>query len=322
MQTRELGRSGLAISPLMLGGNVFGWTIDEATSFAVLDTFVAGGGNAIDTADGYSVWVPGHVGGESETIIGRWLQRRGRRDDVVIATKVGWEVNSENKGLSKSYILRAVEGSLKRLQTDYIDLYQSHKDDPDTPVTETLEAYAQLVKEGKVRVIGASNFTAERLSESLAASKQHGFPRYETLQNLYNLYDREDFEQHLAPLLLQETIGAIPYYGLAAGFLTGKYRDQNDLRKSPRGTGIGQKYLNEKGLALLTAIDAVADRQQATPAQIALAWLMQAPGVTAPIASATSVGQVTELLEATEVRLSAEDLHIMEQAQPAAAGNV
>ena len=317
MQTRELGRSGLSISPLMLGGNVFGWTADEATSFAVLDAFVAGGGNAVDTADGYSVWVPGHVGGESETIIGKWLRQRGRRDDVVIATKVGWEVNAENKGLAKNYILRAVEGSLKRLGTDYIDLYQSHKDDPTVPVEETLEAYARLVKEGKVRAIGASNFTAPRLTESLNASKQHGYPRYETLQNLYNLYDRTDFEQHLAPLLLAENISAIPYYGLAAGFLTGKYRSEVDLQKSPRGGGVGQKYLNEKGLGILTALDVVADRQQATPAQVALAWLMQAPGVAAPIASATSVGQVTELLEATELRLTAEDLQTLEQAQPA-----
>ena len=228
---------------------------------------------------------------------------------------MGWEVNAENKGLRKDYILRAVEGSLKRLGTDYIDLYQSHKDDPTTPVAETLEAYAQLVKEGKVRAIGASNFTAARLQESLDASAAHGFPRYETLQNLYNLYDREDFEQNLAPLLLRENIGAIPYYGLAAGFLTGKYRDQADLQKSPRGTGVGQKYLNEKGLSLLTALDAVADRQQATPAQVALAWLMQAPAVTAPIASATSVGQVTELLEATELRLTAEDVQTLETAQ-------
>jgi aryl-alcohol dehydrogenase-like predicted oxidoreductase len=317
MQTRKLGRSGLSISPLMLGGNVFGWTADEATSFAVLDAFVAGGGNAIDTADGYSVWVPGHVGGESETIIGKWLKRRGRRDDVVIATKVGWEVNAENKGLAKDYILRAVEGSLKRLGTDYIDLYQSHKDDPTVPVAETLEAYAQLVKAGKVRVIGASNFTAERLRESLAASEQHGFPRYETLQNLYNLYDREDFEKNLAPVLQQENISAIPYYGLAAGFLTGKYRSEADLQKSPRGGGVGQKYLNEKGLGILKAIDVVAECQQVSPAQVALAWLMQAPSVAAPIASATSVEQVTELLKATELQLTAEDLQTLEQAQPA-----
>ena len=318
MQTRELGRSGLHISPLMLGGNVFGWTADEATSFAVLDAFVAGGGNAIDTADGYSVWVPGHVGGESETLIGKWLKRRGRRADVVLATKVGWEVNPDHKGLAKNYIIRAVEGSLQRLGTDYIDLYQSHKDDPTVPVEETLAAYAQLVQQGKVRAIGASNFTAARLQESLAASARHGYPRYETLQNLYNLYDRAEFEQQLAPLLLAENIGAIPYYGLAAGFLTGKYRHPQDLQKSPRGAGVGQKYLNEKGLGLLSSLDAVADRQQATPAQVALAWLMQAPGVTAPIASATSVGQVTELLEATELRLTAEDLATLEAAQPAA----
>ncbi len=302
----------------MLGGNVFGWTADEATSFAVLDAFVTGGGNAIDTADGYSVWVPGHVGGESETIIGKWLKRRGRRDDVVIATKVGWEVNAENKGLAKNYILRAVEGSLKRLGTDYIDLYQSHKDDPTVPVAETLEAYAQLVKEGKVRVIGASNFTAERLQESLTASQQHGYPRYETLQNLYNLYDREDFEKNLAPVLQQKNISAIPYYGLAAGFLTGKYRTEADLQKSPRGGGVGQKYLNEKGLGILKAIDVVAERQQVSPAQVALAWLMQAPGVAAPIASATSVEQVTELLKAIELQLTAEDLQTLEQTQPAA----
>lgn len=314
MHTRQLGRSGLSIAPLMLGGNVFGWTIDEATSFAVLDAFVAGGGTAIDTADAYSVWVPGHVGGESETIIGKWLKRRGQRDDVVIATKVGWEVNAEHKGLAKDYILRAVEGSLRRLDTEYIDLYQSHKDDLTLPVAEPLEAYARLVQAGKVRVIGASNFTADRLREALAASEQHGYPRYETLQNGYNLYDRADFEQHMAPLLLAQTIGGIPYYGLAAGFLTGKYRSAADLQKSARGAGVGKKYLNEKGLALLTALDAVANRQQATPAQVALAWLMQAPGVTAPIASATSVGQVTELLEATELRLTADDRRTLEQA--------
>ena len=309
MQLRSLGRSGLAISPLMLGGNVFGWTADEPTSFAVLDAFVAGGGNAIDTADGYSVWVPGHVGGESETLIGKWLRRRGRRDDVVIATKVGWEVNAEHKGLRKDYILRAVEGSLRRLGTDYLDLYQSHKDDPTVPVTEPLEAYGQLVQQGKVRVIGASNFTAERLQESLAASAAHGLPRYETLQNLYNLYDRADFEQQLAPVLLSEQISAIPYYGLAAGFLTGKYRTAADLQKSPRGGGVGQKYLNAKGIQLLAALDAVAARHPgATPAQVALAWLMQAPTVAAPIASATSAAQVTELLKATELRLTDKDV--------------
>lgn len=314
MQHRELGRSGLRIAPLVLGGNVFGWTADEATSFRILDAFVAGGGNAIDTADGYSVWVPGHVGGESETIIGKWLQQRGRRDDVVIATKVGWEVNPENKGLKKDYILRAVEGSLQRLQTDYIDLYQSHKDDPTTPVEETLEAYAQLVQQGKVRVIGASNFDAARLRESVEASQQHGFPRYETLQPLYNLYDRAEFEQELLPLVQEHHMGVIPYYGLAAGFLTGKYRTEADLQKSTRGGGVGQKYLNEKGLKILGALDAVAARQQASPAQVALAWIMAQPGLTAPIASATSPEQVTELLKSTELNLSPDDIRELNQA--------
>ncbi|MBC6606721.1 aldo/keto reductase [Hymenobacter sp. BT188] len=308
MNKRQLGNSSLSIAPLVLGGNVFGWTADEATSFAVLDAFVAGGGNAIDTADGYSVWVPDHIGGESETIIGKWLKQRGRRDDVVIATKVGWEVNAENKGLAKNYILRAVEGSLKRLQTDYIDLYQSHKDDLTVPVEETLEAYAQLVKEGKVRVIGASNFSAARLRESLQASKQHGFPRYESLQPLYNLYDRAKFEQELLPLCQEHNVGVIPYYGLASGFLTGKYRSEADLKKSARGGGVGHKYLNDKGLAILAALDAASARLHATPAQVALAWIMAQPGLTAPIASATSVAQVEELLKATELQLDAEAL--------------
>ncbi|GAA4494535.1 aldo/keto reductase [Hymenobacter ginsengisoli] len=305
---RELGHSGLHIAPLVLGGNVFGWTADEKTSFAVLDAFVAGGGNAIDTADGYSVWVPGHVGGESETIIGKWLRQRGRRDDVVIATKVGWEVNAENKGLSKAYIMRAVEGSLRRLQTDYIDLYQSHKDDESLPVTEPLEAYAQLIKEGKVRAIGASNFSPQRLQAALDAAHTHGLPRYESLQPLYNLYDREAFEHDDLPLVQASGIGVIPYYGLAAGFLTGKYRQEADLQKSPRGAGVGNKYLNDKGLRLLKALDAVAQRHGVNQAQVALAWLMQAPGITAPIASSTSPEQVQELLKAMEVQLTPQDV--------------
>ncbi|QDA61182.1 aldo/keto reductase [Hymenobacter jejuensis] len=314
MQQRKLGNSSLSIAPLVLGGNVFGWTADEATSFRVLDAFVAGGGNAIDTADGYSVWVPGHQGGESETIIGKWLRQHGRRDELVIATKVGWEVNAENKGLAKNYILRAVEGSLKRLQTDYIDLYQSHKDDPTVPVEETLEAYAQLVQEGKVRVIGASNFSAARLRESLEASHQHGFPRYESLQPLYNLYDRAEFEKDLLPLCQEFNVGVIPYYGLASGFLTGKYRSQEDLKKSARGGGVGQKYLNDKGLKILAALDKVAEHLHASPAQVALAWIMARPGLTAPIASATSPEQVTELLKATELQLTAEYMEQLNQA--------
>jgi|SRR6476661_1471129 len=313
---RLLGRSGLSTFPLVLGGNVFGWTIDEAASFAVLDAFVAGGGNMIDTADVYSAWAPGNAGGgQSETIIGKWLRQRGRRDDVLIATKVGYEIDASHRGLSKAYIIRSVEDSLRRLQTDYIDLYQSHKDDASVPVSEPLEAYAQLIKAGKVRAIGASNFSASRLREALQASQQHCLPRYETLQNQYNLYDRQDFEQELAGMLTQENIGGIPYYGLAAGFLTGKYRQASDLQKSARGTGVGQKYLNEKGLRLLHGLDAVADHQGATPAQVALAWLMQAPGVTAPIASATSPGQVTELLEAAELRLTADDVRTLQAAE-------
>ncbi|MDO7877144.1 aldo/keto reductase [Hymenobacter sp. ASUV-10] len=307
--TRELGHSGLHLVPLVLGGNVFGWTADEQTSFAVLDAFVAGGGNAIDTADSYSTWVPGHAGGgQSETIIGKWLKQRGRRDDVLILTKVGSELHPGDKGLAKARIRRAVEDSLRRLQTDYIDLYQSHKDDLSLPVTEPLEAYAELLKEGKIRAIGASNFAPDRLQAALDAAHTQGLPRYESLQPEYNLYDRADFEQNLLPIVQQSGIGVIPYYGLAAGFLTGKYRSQHDLQKSPRGGGIGQKYLNEKGQKLLTALDAVADTHSATLAQVALAWLMQAPGITAPIASATSPGQVTELLEATELLLTAEDV--------------
>ena len=308
MQHRQLGQSDLYIAPLVLGGNVFGWTADETASFAILDAFVAGGGNAIDTADAYSVWVPGHEGGgQSETVIGKWLNKRGRRDDVLIFTKVGMELGKDKKGLSKAYIKRAVEDSLRRLQTDYIDLYQSHKDDESLPVTEPLEAYAELLKEGKIRAIGASNFSPTRLQEALDAA-ENGLPRYESLQPEYNLYDRSTFEQDDLPIVQNSGIGVIPYFGLAAGFLTGKYRTEDDLKKSQRGGGIGKKYLNDRGRAILSALDSVADRHSATPAQVALAWLMQAPGITAPIASSTSVAQVNELLKATELQLSAEDV--------------
>lgn len=319
MQLRELGHSGLHIAPLVLGGNVFGWTADEQVSFAVLDAFVAGGGNAIDTADVYSAWVPGHEGGgQSETVIGKWLKQRGRRDDVLILTKVGMELGPDKKGLSKARIKQAVEESLRRLGTDYIDLYQSHKDDESLPVTEPLEAYAELLKEGKIRAIGASNFKAERLQAALDAAKTHGLPRYESFQPEYNLYDREAFETQDLPIIKESGIGVISYYGLAAGFLTGKYRAEADLKKSPRGAGVGKKYLNAKGLALLKALDAVADTHSATVAQVALAWLMQAPGITAPIASATSPGQATELIEATELQLTAEDIALLEKPQPVA----
>ena len=305
---RELGRSGLQIAPLVLGGNVFGWTADEQTSFAVLDAFVAGGGNAIDTADVYSAWVPGHEGGgQSETVIGKWLTQRGRRDEVLIFTKVGMELAPDRKGLSKAYIKQAVEASLQRLQTDYLDLYQSHQDDESLPVTEPLEAYAELIREGKVRAIGASNFKPARLQAALAAAKD-GLPRYESLQPEYNLYDREAFEQDDLAIVQASGIGVIPYFGLAAGFLTGKYRSEADLKKSQRGAGIGKKYLNDKGFKILKALDAVADRHGISQAQVALAWLMQAPGITAPIASGTSVAQVQELTKAMDVELSAADV--------------
>jgi aryl-alcohol dehydrogenase-like predicted oxidoreductase len=305
---RELGHSGLHIAPLVLGGNVFGWTADEQTSFAVLDAFVAGGGNAIDTADVYSRWVPGHEGGgQSETVIGKWLTQRGRRDDVLIFTKVGMELAPDKKGLSKARIKQAVEASLQRLQTDYIDLYQSHQDDESLPVTEPLEAYAELIKEGKVRAIGASNFKPKRLQAALDAA-QNSLPRYESFQPEYNLYDRAAFEKDDLAIVQASGIGVIPYFGLAAGFLTGKYRSEADLQKSARGAGIGKKYLNDKGFKILKALDAVADRHGISQAQVALAWLMQAPGITAPIASGTSVAQVQELTKAMAVQLSAADV--------------
>ncbi|MDJ0366413.1 aldo/keto reductase [Hymenobacter sp. H14-R3] len=306
---RELGHSGLHIAPLVLGGNVFGWTADEKTSFAVLDAFVAGGGNAIDTADVYSAWVPGHEGGgQSETVLGKWLAQRGRRDDVLIFSKVGMELGPDKKGLSKARIKQAIEDSLRRLQTDYIDLYQSHQDDESLPVTEPLEAYAELLKEGKIRAIGASNFKPARLQAALDAGGKNGLPRYESLQPEYNLYAHETFEHDDLPIVQASGIGVIPYFGLASGFLTGKYRSEADLKKSQRGDGIGKKYLNNKGFQILKALDAVADRHGVNQAQVALAWLMQAPGITAPIASGTSPEQVQELTKAMDVRLSAADV--------------
>ncbi len=313
MKKRRLGQSAIEVAPLMLGGNVFGWTIDEPTSFKVLDAFVASGLNFIDTADSYSTWVPGHKGGESETIIGNWIKRGSNRDKVIIATKVGSEIPGQGKGLSKTWIMRQAEDSLKRLQTDYIDLYQSHRDDANTPVEETLEAYAQLVQQGKVRVIGCSNFTAERTQESLAASRKHNWPRYESLQPHYNLYERATYETKLEPVALQEKLGVIPYYSLAAGFLTGKYRSENDLSKSPRGQGV-KKFLNDRGFRILQGLDAVAKRHKATPAQVALAWLMARPSITAPIASATSVDQLNDLAKATELELNTADIEQLNRA--------
>jgi aryl-alcohol dehydrogenase-like predicted oxidoreductase len=313
MNNRQLGKSGIEVAPLMLGGNVFGWTADEPTSFKILDAFVDAGLNFIDTADSYSTWVTGHQGGESETIIGNWFKHSGQRDKVVIATKVGSEIPGQGKGLSKAWINAQVEASLKRLQTDHIDLYQSHRDDPATPVEETLEAYAQLIQQGKVRAIGCSNFTAERTMESLAASSKHGWPRYESLQPHYNLYERAAYETTLEPLALQENLGVIPYYSLASGFLTGKYRSQDDLKKSPRGQTV-KKYLNDRGFRILQALDQVAERRQSKPAQVALAWLMARPSITAPIASATSVEQLNELVQATQLELDRESIEKLNKA--------
>lgn len=313
MEHRELGRSGLRVAPWCLGGNVFGWTADEATSFRLLDAFVDAGFNFIDTADIYSRWVPGHQGGESETIIGRWLAQRRNRDRVVIATKVGMDMGPGKDNLSRAYVTEAVEGSLKRLQTDVIDLYQSHRDDPKTPVEETAEVFAGLIEAGKVRAFGASNFTAARLSTALEASDAHHLPRYESLQPEYNLYSRDGFESELQPLCVERGIGVIPYFSLASGFLTGKYRSEADFDKSPRGQGMA-KYLDARGHRILDALDQVVEAHRATPAEVALAWLMAQPGVTAPIASATKVEQIQSLARSAELTLSADEFAALDQA--------
>jgi aryl-alcohol dehydrogenase-like predicted oxidoreductase len=314
MQKRTLGKHGPQVAPIALGGNVFGWTANESTSCAVLDAFVDRGFNLVDTADIYSTWAPGHQGGESETIIGNWLKRSGKRDQVVIATKVGMTMGDGRRGLRKAYILQAVEDSLRRLQTDYIDLYQSHEDDKETPLEETLDAYATLIRQGKVRAIGASNYSADRLREALDISKQNGIPAYISLQPEYNLYDRQGFEAELEPLVLKESIGVIGYYSLASGFLSGKYRSKDDLQKSVRGGAIGDRYLNDRGMRILSALDRVAKSCQTTPASVALAWLIHRPSVTAPIVSATSVTQLNELLHATEISLSSEMIRQLDEA--------
>ncbi|MBZ6078752.1 aldo/keto reductase [Microvirga puerhi] len=317
MEKRRLGRSNLMVPPFCLGGNVFGWTADEHMSFRILDALVEAGCNFIDTADVYSRWVPGHEGGESEAIIGKWMKARGNRDQIIIATKVGSEMGPSKKGLSKARIMAAVEESLKRLQTTYIDLYQSHRDDADTPQEETLSAYADLVASGKVRVIGASNFTAARLKEALDISARMGLPRYESLQPLYNLSDRAEFERELRPLCLDNEVGVIPYYGLASGFLTGKYRSEKDFGKSVRGANMA-KYLNDRGLRILSALDEIALHHNASPAQVALAWLMAQPGIAAPIASATKAEQLTELIGATRLQLDKAALDQLAKASVAA----
>lgn len=313
MEMRPIGRSGLTVAPLAFGGNVFGWTADEKTSFALLDAFVGHGCNLIDTADVYSTWVPGHQGGESETVLGRWLKQRGGRDKVVIATKVGMEMGHGGKGLSRDYILSAVDESLRRLQTDYIDLYFAHKDDPDTPLEETLETFAGLIKAGKVRAIGASNYSAGRLADALRISQQAGLPRYECLEPEYNLYDRAGYEQKLEPVCAEHQLGVICYFALASGFLTGKYRSEDDLAQSARGQMV-TRYMDRRGLNILKTLDEVAERYHTAPASVALAWIMARPSITAPIASATSLAQLQSLVDATQLQLDATALAQLDQA--------
>ena len=314
MQLRPLGRSGLDVSPLAFGGNVFGWTVDEAMSFRLLDAWLDAGFNFVDTADVYSRWAPGHAGGESETIIGKWLRQSGKRNRVVLATKVGKPMGDGKEGLSPAYIREAVDASLKRLKTDHIDLYQSHDDDAVTPLEDTMGAFAELIKAGKVRAIGASNFTAPRLAEALDVSERLGLPRYESLQPLYNLYDRAVFEDALEPLCLARGVGVINFYALAAGFLTGKYRSEADVGKSARGATTTKKYLNPRGLRILDALDGVAKAHGATPGQVAIAWQIARPGVTAPIASATSIQQLDELVKAALLKLDAASIATLDQA--------
>jgi aryl-alcohol dehydrogenase-like predicted oxidoreductase len=309
---KELGRSGIRIPAVMLGGNVFGWTVDEAESFRILDAAVGRGLIAIDTADVYSRWLPGHVGGESETIIGNWIHARGNRDRVVIATKVGLEMKPGQIGLSRARIFEAVEESLTRLRTDYIDLYQSHRDSPDTPLEETLGAFDELIKAGKVRAIGASNYTGPRLAAALAVSAANGLARFETLQPLYNLVERGEYEGEMQDVCVAEGIGVIPYYALAAGFLSGKYRRVEDAAGARGGTV--RKYCNEKGFGVLAALDRAGARLDATPAQVALAWMLTRPGIAAPIASATKLAQLDDLVKAATLKLDAEARADLEQA--------
>ncbi|MGB8313199.1 MAG: aldo/keto reductase [Aestuariivirga sp.] len=315
MKTRSLGRTGIHIAPLVLGGNVFGWTADEKTSFAVLDSFAEAGFNAIDTADVYSSWVPGNKGGESETIIGKWMKSRGNRDRLVIITKVGSEMGPDQKGLGAPYIEKAVDASLRRLGIDRIDLYLSHWPDPATPYEETLGAFQRLLEKGKVRAIGASNLDAGQMREALDVARDRKLPRYTVLQPEYNLYDRSGFEGALQDLCVKEEIGVITYFGLAKGFLTGKYRKKSDLAQSQRGGDAGA-YMNPRGMRILEVLDHVAQRNNAKPAEVALAWVMAQPGVTAPISSATSVEQVQSLVRAADLNLSAIDLAQLGQTGP------
>jgi aryl-alcohol dehydrogenase-like predicted oxidoreductase len=312
MEKREIGKSGIKVNPFAFGGNVFGWTIDENESFKILDKFVDQGFGLIDTADVYSRWVPGHKGGESETIIGKWLKKSGNRDKVVIATKVGKPMEGK-KGLSRKYLTAAVEDSLKRLQTDYIDLYQSHDDDKETSLLETMGTFTDLIKQGKVRAIGASNFEGVRFKEALQVSKENGLAAYECLQPEYNLYAREHYEKELEPICRERNIGVISYYSLASGFLTGKYRSENDLSQSSRGEGV-KSMLNPRGYKILAALDKVAAEYNVTPASVALAWVMARPGITAPIASATTIKQLDELIKSADLSLNSDAIDLLNKA--------
>ncbi len=313
MEKREIGKSGIKVAPFSLGTNVFGWTIDEPASFKILDAYIDMGLDFIDTADVYSKWVPGNKGGESETIIGNWLKKSGKRNKVIIATKVGKPMGDGMKGLSKAYITKAVEASLKRLQTDHIDLYQSHDDDKSTPLPETLEIYTRLIKEGKVRTIGASNFSGDRLKEAIQVSKDNNLAAYQCLQPEYNLYEREHYETELEPVCRENNIGVINYYSLASGFLTGKYRSESDLSKSPRGQGV-KKYLDERGYKILGALDQVAAEYKTTQAAVALAWVIARPGITAPIASVTTVQQLQEITASVKLDLKSDAIDLLTKA--------
>ncbi|HLX45001.1 MAG TPA: aldo/keto reductase [Bryobacteraceae bacterium] len=313
MTKRKLGNSSIEVRPLMFGGNVLGWTIDHAAAFKILDAFVDAGFDFIDTADIYSTWVPSHTGGESETILGNWTKQRGNRTKLILATKVGFEMGPGKKGLSRKYILQAAEDSLRRLQTDYIDLYQSHTDDQETPLEETLGAYATLIQQGKVRVIGASNYKADRLEAALAASRDQGLPAYHSLQPLYNLYERAGYEEALEGVCVKHSLGVIPYYSLASGFLTGKYRSEADVAGRPRGGGL-KKYFDERGQRILKALDEVAAETESKPASVALAWLIARPSITAPIASATSIEQLQDLVKGADLKLDRAAIEKLNQA--------
>ena len=315
MKKRRIGNTALEVAPLAFGCNVFGWTADEAMSFKLLDAFVDAGLDLIDTADVYPVWHPGNVGGESEAIIGNWLKKSNKRDKVTVATKVGMKMapGLGCESLSKDYIMKSVEDSLKRLQIDTIDLYQAHNDDPNTPLEETLEAFDQLIKQGKVRAIGASNYKRDRLKEALAVSKQHGFARYECLQPEYNLYDREDYENNLEKLCADEKLGVISYFSMARGFLSGKYKSKADLDQSPRGKGV-EKYMNDRGFKIIEALHTVATEYNSTPAQVSLAWLIARPSITAPIASASKMEQMPDIIKAAQLELKPEAVELLNKA--------